>query len=88
MQFNLHLFLLLQGLYKSVLVLAFYAFFTPLSTYLGHLATSNGANGYLVEGVTMISNFVLEFIYTKFVVYRNSCNTLNSKKILNKVLIE
>ena len=39
-----------------LLVLGFYAIFAPLSTYLGHLATLNGANEYLVEILTMISN--------------------------------
>ena len=59
-----------------LLVLAFYAVFTPVSTtYLGHLATENGAEGFLVEILTMLSNFILEFLYTRFVVYRNSCDT-------------
>ena len=61
-----------------LLVLAFYAVFTPVSTYLGHLATENGAEGFLVEILTMLSNFILEFLYTRFVVYRNSCDTAKS----------
>lgn len=64
-----------------ILVLAFYAVFTPLSTWLGQLAESNGVNEYLVLAVTMISNFVLEFLYTRFIVYRNSCDSINT---LNK----
>ena len=58
-----------------LLVLAFYLVFTPVSTFLGHLATESGANGFLVEILTMIANFVLEFLYTRFVVYRNSCDS-------------
>ena len=58
-----------------LLVLAFYAVFTPVSTYLGHLATENSAEGFLVEILTMLSNFILEFLYTRFVIYRNSCDT-------------
>ena len=58
-----------------LLVLAFYVVFTPVSTLLGHLATENGANGFVVEIITMVANFVLEFLYTRFVVYRNSCDT-------------
>ena len=58
-----------------LLVLAFYAVFTPLSTWLGELAENAGVNEYIVLAVTMVLNFVLEFLYTRFVVYRNSCDT-------------
>ncbi len=58
-----------------LLVLAFYAVFTPVSTILGNLAEGNGVNEYIVLAVTMILNMVLEFLYTRFVVYRNSCDT-------------
>ncbi len=60
---------------SMLLVLAFYAVFTPLSTWLGALAEGNGVNEYIVLAVTMIANFVLEFLYTRYVVYRNSCDT-------------
>ena len=62
-----------------LLVLAFYAVFTPVSTILGSLAEGSGVNGFIVEIVTMLSNFVLEFLYNRFVVYRNSCDTLDTK---------
>jgi len=52
-------------------VFGFYLVFTPLSTWLGHLAETSGVNEYIVLAVTMISNFVLEFLFCKFVVYRN-----------------
>ena len=58
-----------------LLVLAFYAVFTPVSTILGDLANSAGVNEYIVLAVTMISNLVLEFLYTRYVVYRDSCDT-------------
>ena len=58
-----------------ILVLAFYVVFTPASTFLGNLAESSGVNEYIVLGLTMISNFVLEFLYTRYVVYKNSCDT-------------
>ena len=67
-----------------LLVLAFYVVFTPVSTVLGNLAETNGANEYLVLGVTMLSNLVLEFLYTRFVVYRNSCDTAVVKEKKNK----
>ena len=57
----------------------FYAVFTPVSTYLGHVAESAGINDYIILAVTMISNFVLEFLFSKFVMYRNSENTLTPK---------
>ena len=52
-------------------VFAFYLVFTPVSTILGELAENSGVNGYIVLTVTMISNFVLEFLFCKFVVYKN-----------------
>lgn len=58
-----------------LLVLAFYAVFTPVSTVLGELAESSGTNEYIVLAVTMIANFLLEFLYTRYVVYRNTCDT-------------
>lgn len=61
-------------------VFGFYLVFTPLSTYLGHLAEGSGINEYIVLIVTMLSNFVLEFLFCKFVVYRNQENTLEDKK--------
>lgn len=55
----------------------FYIVFTPLSTWLGHLAEQSGINEYVVLSLTMLSNFVLEFLFSKFVIYKNQENTLN-----------
>ena len=63
-----------------LLVLVFYVVFTPLSTWLGELAENAGVNEYIVLAVTMILNFVLEFLYTRYVVYRNSCDTAVKKE--------
>ena len=63
-----------------LLVLAFYAVFTPVSTILGELAEIYGLNEYIVLGVRMISILVLDFLFTRYVVYRNSCDTAVSKK--------
>lgn len=72
-----------------LLVFAFYVVFAPLSMYLGNLAVENGANEYLVEGITMATNLILEFIYTRLVVYRNSCDTaVKSKKPLGFRMLE
>ncbi len=56
-------------------VLGYYAVFTPVSLFLGHWATKHFriADGslanYVVEGVTMLVNFVTEFLFDKYVVF-------------------
>ena len=57
-------------------VFGFYLVFTPLSTYLGNLAESIGVNDFIILIITMLSNFVLEFLFCKFVVYRGKEDTL------------
>lgn len=57
-------------------ILGFYAAFTPLSTYLGDLAEAKGGNDFLILIVTMLANFVLEFLFCKLVVYRGKEDTL------------
>ena len=57
-------------------VLGFYAVFTPLSTWLGAMAEAAGVNDFLILAVTMIANFVLEFLFCKFVVFRGQEDTL------------
>ncbi len=56
----------------------FYAVFTPVSTYLGQLASAR-VNEYIVLAVTMASNLILEFLFCKFVIYKNQENTLEKK---------
>ncbi len=63
-----------------LLVALFYACFIPLSSWLTNVANNAGINEYLVEAMVMISNFVLEFLYCRFVVYRNSCDTAVKNK--------
>ena len=60
-------------------VFGFYLVFTPLSTYLGNMAEGYGVNDFIILIVTMLTNFVLEFIFCKFVVYRGKEDTLNNK---------
>ncbi|MEE1320489.1 MAG: GtrA family protein [Acutalibacteraceae bacterium] len=60
-------------------VFGFYLVFTPVSVYLGELATGKGVNEYIVLALTMLSNMVLEYLFCKFVVYRNQENTINEK---------
>lgn len=57
-------------------VFAFYCVFTPVSTILGnYLAETLLWNDYLVTGLNMASNFVLEFLYDRFVVFGKSLDT-------------
>lgn len=57
-------------------VFGFYMVFTPLSTWLGSVAESKGGNDFLILAVTMVANFLLEFLFCKFVVYRGTENTI------------
>lgn len=62
--------------YLTALVFLYYCAFTPLSTLLEHrLADVQGWNGYLVTFLNMVLNFVTEFLFQRFVVYRNSLDT-------------
>ena len=57
-------------------VALFYAVFTPASTWLEHwLTTGCGWNEYLVTAINMVLNFVLEFLYDRFYVFRGSIDT-------------
>ena len=58
-----------------LLVLAYYAVFTPLSTWWGDALEGAGINEYIVLGGTMIINFVTEYLFQRFVVYRKTINT-------------
>lgn len=57
------------------LVFAFYLVFTPLSTLLEKYLTGIQWNEYLVTAINMICNFILEYLYDRFVVFRDSINT-------------
>lgn len=56
-------------------VALFYAIFIPVTAWLGQLAADAGVQDYLIKAVTMVLNFVLEFLWWKFVVFRGSENT-------------
>ncbi len=58
----------------------FYAVFTPLSTWGGHIAERSGINDYIILIATMLLNFVLEFLFCKLIVYRNQENTRVEKQ--------
>ena len=58
------------------LVALFYLVFTPVSTILGnYMAESGGVNEYIVTICNMLSNFVLEYLYDRFIVFRATIDT-------------
>ncbi|MBQ0111065.1 MAG: GtrA family protein [Oscillospiraceae bacterium] len=58
-----------------LLVFAYYLVFTPASTFLENYLTGIGWNEYLVTVINMLINFVTEFLYQRFVVFRKSIDT-------------
>lgn len=57
-------------------VFGYYCVFTPLSTWLGDFfADSKGVNEYIVLAVTMVCNLTTEYLFCRYVVYRNSIDT-------------
>ena len=57
-------------------VFLFYLVFTPTSTIFGNfLAESLHWNGTLVTLINMLLNFVLEFLYDRFYVFKDSIDT-------------
>ena len=57
------------------LVALFYAVFTPLSTWGGSALTAAGWNEYLVLILTMVVNFVTEFLFQRFFVFGRTIDT-------------
>ena len=54
----------------------FYVVFTPLTTWMGnYLVEKLLWNEYLVTGINMVLNFALEYLFQRFVVFRNSLDT-------------
>lgn len=65
-------------------VFGFYLIFTPVSTILGNYFTAKFASveaiEYVVLGVTMLCNMITEYLFCKFVVYRNQEDTAKENK--------
>lgn len=60
-------------------VFGYYCVFTPVSTWLGdYFAETKGVNEYIVLAVTMACNLATEFLFCRYVVYRNSIDTNES----------
>ena len=57
-------------------VAAYYAVFTPLSSWLEHVLTMGlGWNEYLVTILNMLLNFATEFLYQRFFVFGKTLDT-------------
>lgn len=60
-------------------VFGYYCVFTPVSTWLGdYFADTRGVNEYIVLAVTMLCNLTTEYLFCRYVVYRNSIDTNDS----------
>lgn len=59
-----------------LLVILFYLIFTPTSTLLGkYLAEDLGWNNTIVTLLNMLLNFILEYLYDRYVVFKNTIDT-------------
>ncbi len=57
-------------------VFLFYLVFTPVSTIIGnYLSEELHWNEYIVTGLNMLANFVLEYLYDKYIVFRGNIDT-------------
>lgn len=56
-------------------VLGYYCVFTPISLQIEWWLTKIGWNEYLVTVINMFLNFVTEFLFDRFVVFRDSIDT-------------
>ena len=71
-----------------LLVFVFYCAFTPLSIWWGIALTDAGWNSYIVLFLTMVINMATEFLWTRFVVYRDDINTAPKKEKKNKQKVD
>ena len=59
-----------------MLVFLYYLVFTPVSTYIEAFLTDKwGWNEYFVTVLNMLFNFVTEFLFQRFVVFKDSLDT-------------
>lgn len=52
-------------------VFVYYLIFTPVTTILGNYLVNIGWNEYLVTGLNMLLNFITEFLYQRFFVFKD-----------------
>ena len=68
-----------------LLVFAYYLVFTPLSTLWGQVMADKKINEYIVLAFTMIVNFITEFLYQRYIVFKK---TLNKNELESKQQID
>ena len=56
-------------------VACYYLVFTPLTTWLEDYLTSFGINEYLVTAINMVLNFITEFLYQRYYVFKDSIDS-------------
>ena len=56
-------------------VAGYYAVFTPLSAWWTAVLAGLGWNAYLIEAINMVSNFITEYLFQRFVVFRGNIDT-------------
>lgn len=61
-------------------VAGYYLVFTPLSTWGGNALTALGWNEYIVFILSMLTNFVTEYLFQRFFVFGSSLDTAKSAK--------
>lgn len=61
-------------------VAGYYLVFTPLSTWGGDALTAIGWNEYVVFVLSMLTNFVTEYLFQRFFVFGASIDTATSSK--------
>ena len=65
--------------------LAYYMVFTPISLLLEYwLADKNGWNEYLVTAINMLINFITEYLWQRFYVFRASVDSALKEKEARK----
>ena len=62
-----------------LLAFLFYVPFTPATVFGGQALVNIGWNSLLVEALTMVLNFVLEFFWSKYITFRNNIDTAAEK---------
>ena len=60
-------------------VLGYYLVFTPITTVAGDKLVKIGWNEYLVEALSMVINFVTEYLFDRFFVFGKSIDTKETK---------
>jgi putative flippase GtrA len=64
---------------SMILVALFYVAFIPASGEFMKWAIGIGIDESIAKLLSMVANMVLEYLFTRFVVYRNSCDTAEQK---------